>query len=75
MKFIQKHHISGTRNGQDWPGAGEPVDLPEVEAAEYLAAGLIVSTTAPVETAADVAEVETAAVAKPAKKAPAKKRA
>lgn len=33
--------ISGTRNGVDWPRPGELIELPEAEAADYLAAGLI----------------------------------
>lgn len=34
--------LSGTRNGQDWPGIGETVDLPDAEAADLCAAGLAV---------------------------------
>lgn len=33
-------HMSGTRNGQEWPPAGVPMSLPEGEAADYIAAGI-----------------------------------
>lgn len=33
--------ISGTRDGVDWPRPGEPIELPEAEAADYLAAGIV----------------------------------
>ncbi len=32
--------ITGTRDGQDWPAAGESVDLPDAEARDMIAAGL-----------------------------------
>lgn len=32
-------HIAGTRNGQRWPGIGETVELPDDEAAHYIAQG------------------------------------
>ena len=31
--------ISGTRNGVDWPGVGEPIDVPAQEAADLVANG------------------------------------
>jgi hypothetical protein len=75
--------ISGSRNGVDWPPPGVIVDLPDVEGAEYCAAGLAapVASTAKVETAVaaapDVetrkdaaAEPEKAAETVPAKAAP-----
>lgn len=48
-KYTMRVAISGTRNGADWPKPGEVVDLPEVEAADYLAAGFV--EAAVVETA------------------------
>ena len=52
--------ISGTRNGVEWPPAGTPIDLPDAEAAQMIAAGLAAKSVAPVETAtADVSKVET----------------
>jgi len=32
--------ISGTRNGEPWPGRGESVDLPEDEARAMIAVGM-----------------------------------
>ena len=32
--------ITGTRNGVDWPRIGESIDLPDVEAADLVTAGL-----------------------------------
>ncbi len=46
--------ISGTRDGADWPAAGETVNLPETEGVAMVASGL-----ATVE-AADAPLVETA---------------
>lgn len=54
--------FSGTRNGEDWPPAGGVVDLPDVEAAKYVQAGLAEAVDgAPVE-AAVAAPVEKATV-------------
>jgi len=33
-------HISGTRNGENWPGYGQEVDLPDLEARELISAGM-----------------------------------
>jgi hypothetical protein len=78
MKVKMIASITGTRNGQDWPAAGETVDLPDAEARDLVAGGLAVEldkkATAAVETAA-VEAPETAAEAKPrARKAPAAKK-
>ena len=56
-----KVNISGTRDGVEWPAAGCSVDLPDVEAAQMVAAGLASAVdVAPVETAtADTSKVET----------------
>lgn len=35
------HQISGLRNGEPWPAAGEPITLPAAEAAQYAAAGYV----------------------------------
>lgn len=40
MKVKMNTHLSGTRNGADWPAAGEVADLPDAEAADMIAAGL-----------------------------------
>lgn len=34
--------LSGTRDGVDWPRAGEQIDLPDVEAADLCAAGVAI---------------------------------
>jgi hypothetical protein len=78
MKVKMIASITGTRNGQDWPAAGETVDLPDAEARDLVAGGLAVELdkkAAPaVETAAVVAP-ETAAEPKPrARKAPTAKK-
>ncbi|WP_402465785.1 hypothetical protein [Isoptericola aurantiacus] len=39
--YVVRASISGTRDGKDWPKPGERIDLPEVEASDYLAAGFI----------------------------------
>lgn len=72
--------ISGTRNGQKWPTLGSVVELPDLEAADMIRAGLAVAddqapapAPAEVETAA-VDAPENAAVPAPGKrKAPARK--
>lgn len=33
------YRISGYRNGEEWPGAGETIELPRVEADALIAAG------------------------------------
>lgn len=33
-------HLTGTRNGAEWPGYGEEIDLPADEAATMVAAGM-----------------------------------
>lgn len=44
--------VSGTRNGVDWPRPGEQIVLPEREAADYIAAGIVIDPEgAAVETA------------------------
>lgn len=67
--------ITGTRDGEDWPVAGESVTLPDDEAQSLINAGLAVPAKARAESAA-VAAPEDAALPKPtARKAPAKKAA
>lgn len=51
MKVTMKARISGTRNGEPWPGIGGSVDLPKDEAEHLIAAGL---ATAPESKKADV---------------------
>jgi hypothetical protein len=78
MKVTMIASITGTRDGQDWPAAGEDIDLPADEANALVEAGLAraagPAAPAKVETAA-VEAPETAAAAKPrARKAPAAKK-
>jgi hypothetical protein len=40
MRVKMKVAVSGARDGQSWPGIGEEIDLPDEEAAGYLAAGM-----------------------------------
>jgi len=78
MKIKMRVSITGTRDGQEWPAAGETIDLPADEANALVDAGLAeaASTAASpkVETAA-VEAPENAAEPKPrARKAPAAKK-
>ena len=50
--------ITGTRNGEDWPAAGEVVDIPTDEAELLLANGMAVQVAA-------APEAEKAAAPKP----------
>lgn len=79
MKVKMIASITGTRDGQEWPAAGETVDLPDAEARDLVAGGLAVEldkkTAAPVVEAAAVVAPETAAEPKPrARKAPTAKK-
>lgn len=51
MKIRMKAQILGTRNGVHWPKPGEPVELPEREAAKLCKAGLAEPVTKEPETA------------------------
>lgn len=66
-KFTMLVAISGTRNGQDWPGVGGTVDLPEAEGADLVRAGLAVEGVRTVKPGSFNTEpqVETAAAPKP----------
>jgi hypothetical protein len=33
-------HLTGTRNGAEWPGRGEEMELPDNEASSMVAAGM-----------------------------------
>lgn len=61
--------ISGPRNGQQWPGIGEVIDLPDEEAAtlvHHRMAEIVEARPEVVETAAaPVEDVETATPPKP----------
>jgi hypothetical protein len=58
-------HISGARDGQHWPGVGEVIDVPDLEGAGLVAAGLAAE-----EVAAKAApKVEKATAPKPEKRA------
>jgi hypothetical protein len=71
MRIRMKVTMSGTRNGEDWPPAGETVDLPTGEAQHLVASGIAeeIDTAPEVETATvpDTAEkrVRKAAAKKP----------
>lgn len=73
MRIRMKVTMSGTRNGEDWPPAGETVDLPTGEAQHLVASGIAeeIDGTPEVETAtaSDTAEKRPAA-RKPAAKKP-----
>jgi hypothetical protein len=68
MKIRMLVHMSGTRNGQEWPPAGVSMDLPDGEAGDYIAAGIAEPADNGAETAvaqaAESAEVPAAEVAK-----------
>lgn len=54
MQIRMKVHLSGTRDGQEWPSRGSVIDLPDSEATDYINAGVADAVTtfpAPVETA------------------------
>lgn len=39
--YLVALEIRGSRNGEPWPGVGEPIDLTEIEAADYLRFGYV----------------------------------
>lgn len=43
MRVILAANIGGTRDGQDWPGVGTEVDLPEAEARGMISSGAAVT--------------------------------
>lgn len=57
--------LTGTRDGVDWPPIGEAFDLPDGEAADYIAAGLCVKAEPSAPEAAVAPAPETAAAPKP----------
>lgn len=62
--YKMRAQLSGTRNGADWPAPGELVELPEAEAADYLAAGFIAPVDDP-ETSTTPTKPETATTKRP----------
>lgn len=62
MRVIMSATLSGTRDGADWPTAGEVIDVPDLEAADLIAAGYAV-----IESGV-AAPPESAAMAKPRKR-------
>ena len=62
MKVRMLVHMSGTRNGQEWPAAGEPMDLPDGEAADYIAAGIAEAAASKVVVGEPGPELEAAVV-------------
>lgn len=63
MKVKLIVQMSGTRNGEDWPAAGEVVDLPKDEAAHLVAGGLALEVAK-----ADAAPESAAMTTKPRRK-------
>lgn len=61
VKVRLKVSISGTRDGVEWPRAGEVADLPDAVAVDLLSAGLAAPAGEP--------ETERAVVSAPAEKA------
>lgn len=59
MRVKMRQRISGTRNGQVWPAAGESLELPESEARDLVRLGYAESADEP-EAAIDPKPVETA---------------
>jgi len=43
MRVQMKIQIGGTRDGEPWPAAGKPLDLPDSEATDLIAAGYAVA--------------------------------
>lgn len=39
--------LTGTRNGADWPAVGATVDIPDLEAADLIAAGIAEAAPTP----------------------------
>lgn len=74
MKIRMTVEMSGTRNGQPWPGRGTVAELPTAEAAHLCASGVaepvaepetVETATAPPAEAAEVPKVETSAESEP----------
>ncbi|WP_393057728.1 hypothetical protein [Streptomyces sp. LN549] len=73
MRIRMNISMSGTRNGEDWPPAGEVVDLPTGEAQHLVASGIASEVGDEVETATapDTAETrESTSTRKTAAKKP-----
>jgi hypothetical protein len=78
MRVEMIQHITGTRDGLEWPLKGGTIDLPDHEAADLIGAGLAKEATdEAIEDEADPTGDEPAPepVKTPSKKAPAKKAA
>lgn len=65
MKVRMLVGITGTRDGVDWPPIGGVLDLPDGEAADYIAAGLCMKAEADAPEAATAPAPETATAPKP----------
>jgi F0F1-type ATP synthase epsilon subunit len=70
MKIKMRVSITGTRDGQEWPAAGETIDLPADEATALVDAGI-----AEVASNGASVKVETAAIEAPETAAAPKSRA
>lgn len=73
MRVTMRVAITGTRNGQPWPGAGGTIDVPEAEASDLIAAGLAVAAEKPVAQKATAPSGEKATAKRAARKATAPK--
>lgn len=49
MRVEIRVQITGLRDGQPWPAPGQVVDLPDAEAVDMLAAGLVAPLPEPVK--------------------------
>ncbi|MGW1440289.1 hypothetical protein ACWD7M_34215 [Streptomyces griseus] len=77
MRIRMKVGLSGTRNGVDWPPAGEVTDIPTGEAQHLVDAGIAEKADdgdeAAAESPVEAATAPDAAERRPARKAPAPK--
>lgn len=72
MLVRMKRHITGTRDGVEWPAVGGEIDVPDHEAADLIAAGHAEPADAPrPEAGEDAAGNDDAAPADDADEAPA----
>lgn len=53
MLITMKSQITGTRNGEEWPAVGGTIDIPDLEAADMIEAGLAEAAPAPTKTKKD----------------------
>jgi hypothetical protein len=73
MQVRMRVSISGTRNGEPWPGLGQLVELPEAEALHMLNAGMAEAVAEP--EVVETADVKLAAETRPAPRRPRSRKA